>query len=891
MSVRSFLRGRIPLAALLLVSLSFVHLQAWASGDVLRSVLGNGLRVVIVRNALAPVVTTQVNYLVGANEDPSGLPGMAHASEHMMFRGSPGLSGEQLSGIIAALGGEFNADTQQTVTQYFFTVPAGDLDVALQVEAIRMKDVLDTEGSWRRERGAIGQEVAQDLSNPEYVFSTRLLQKMFRGTPYARDALGTRASFGKMTGKMLRSFHKKWYGPNNALLVVVGDIDPEKTLEMVKQLFEPVPPRPVPGRPVVKPGPLKAATIRIKTDLPYGLAVVAYRLPGYDSPDYAAGQILADVLGSKRGKLYALVPQGKALSVEFSSDPLPRAATGYVTASFPKDGDGLSLISTLKGVIADYVRDGVPADLVEAAKGLEIADYEFQKNSVEGLATLWSQALAVEGRESPDDDIEAIRKVTAEDVRRVARDYLVNETAITALLEPRASGKAVPSVRARGKESFAPKQTKGVDLPPWAAKAAAPQALPVSVVNPAETVLPNGLRLITISHNVSKTVSVYGRVRNNPYLQVPQGREGVDRVLDQLFSYGTTTLDRLAFQKTLDDIAARVSAGTSFSLQVLTEHFDTGVRLLADNVLHPALPGEAFTVVKQETMGALRGLLQSPSHLLRRALLTALYPKDDPKLRETTPETVSTLTHDDVKNYYGKVFRPDMTTIVVIGQITPEQARDVIAKYFGDWKATGPKPETDLPPVPLNKPSASVVPDLSRVQDEVTLVQTLGLRRSDPDYYTLQVGRHVLTGAFYATRLYQDLREKTGLVYSVETLLDAGKTRSDFAVSFACDPQNVEKARAIVERDLREMQKEPVTPEELTRAKTLLLRRISLSESSTDGIAERLLDLSLEDLPLDEPVRAAEKYRDITAAEVRAAFLKWIRPVGFVQVVLGPSPK
>ena len=148
--------------------------SVWASKEagleegVLRATLDNGLRVVIVRNTLAPVVTTIVNYQVGSNETPEGFPGMAHAQEHMMFRGSPGLSANQLAGMIAAMGGMFDADTQQTVTQYFLTTPAEDLDVALRIEAIRMRGVLDSEKLWSQERGAIEQEVAQDLYSAEY---------------------------------------------------------------------------------------------------------------------------------------------------------------------------------------------------------------------------------------------------------------------------------------------------------------------------------------------------------------------------------------------------------------------------------------------------------------------------------------------------------------------------------------------------------------------------------------------------------------------------------------------------------------------------------------------------------------------------------------------------
>jgi zinc protease len=383
---------------------------------------------------------------------------------------------------------------------------------------------------------------------------------------------------------------------------------------------------------------------------------------------------------------------------------------------------------------------------------------------------------------------------------------------------------------------------------------------------------------------------VLGRVKTNPELQEPKGREGVAAVLGSLFPYGTETMDRLAFQAALDNIDANASAGTEFSLQVLSDRFDQGMRLLSENLLHPALPEEAFRIVRRETAAALAGEIHSPAYLSRRALRKGLYPEGDPSLREALPETVQALSLSDVKAYHSAVFRPDMTTLVVIGQVSPETARTVVEKYFGGWTASGPKPQTDPPAVPDNPRSATVVPDDSRVQDEVRLAQTVAITRTDPDYYALQLGNHVLTGGFYATRLYRDLREQTGLVYNVESVLEAGKTRSLFAVFYASDPPNVSGAKALVQRDLRAMATSTVTPAELRQAKTLLLRRIPLAASSLDGIAQGLLSRSVADLPLDEPVRAARLYLRLTAADVRNAFARRIRPGGFVQVTTGPPP-
>jgi zinc protease len=876
------------------LAFAFALAMTWTYGaraadeNVFRAVLDNGLRVVIVRNPLAPVVSTVINYQVGSDETPPGFPGMAHAQEHMMFRGSPGLSAGQLANISAEIGGDFNADTQQMLTQYFFTAPAEDLDIALHIEAVRMKGILSTEELWDKERGAIEQEVAQDLSNPDYVFYTNLLALVFKGTTYAWDALGSRPSFDKTTGAMLKEFHDTWYVPNNAILVICGDVEPQAAMAKVKELFGDLPSRNLPERPTFNFQPVNPETIKVDTDSPSGMAVIAYRLPGTDSPDYAALEVMSDVLGSARSPLYSLVPDGKALSASFSYDTLPQAGVGYAVAGFPKGANAEALVAEMRQILAGQTSDGISDDLVQAAKRREVASLEFEKSSVSGLAMAWSQALAGEGRQSPEDDVEAIRKVTTADVNRVAKEFLEASHSIVAILSPRPSGKPISSQGFGGKESFASGEAKAVSLPDWAARAVERLDLPQSTLHPVVTVLSNGLTVIVQPESVSDAVAVYGRVKSNPDVETAKGKEGVDEMLGRLFSFGTKTRDRLAFQKALDDIAANESAGTDFSVQVLSEDFERGVELLADNELSPALPAKALSIIQPELAAAAAGRLESPSYLESRAVSKGLFPKRDPTQRESTPKTITGLTLDDVQKYYQRAFRPDLTTIIVIGKVAPEKAVAVIGKYFGGWTAQGPKPETLLPSVPLNKPSTTRVPDSSRVQDEVVLTEVAGLTLSDPDRYALELGNHVLGGAFYATRLYHDLREEAGLVYYVGSSFQFGQKRSIYTVNYACDPPNVAKARAIIVSNLKAMQERDVTPEELRQAKGLLLREIPLSEASADRVADGWLYRSTHDLPLDEPIVAAKRYFNLTAPEVRAAFAKWMRPDGLVQVSLGP---
>ena len=405
------------------------------------------------------------------------------------------------------------------------------------------------------------------------------------------------------------------------------------------------------------------------------------------------------------------------------------------------------------------------------------------------------------------------------------------------------------------------------------------------------SVLKNGLTLIVQPEDVSDTVSVYGHIRNRPGTEELVGQEGVSQVLERLLPYGSEHLDRLGFQQALDAIGAREQPGTDFSVQSLAEHFERALELLADNELHPALPAAALEVVRTQVAQGVAARNVSPGFLTQRELRGALYPAGDPILRIATPESVRSLTDATVRAYYQKVFRPDLTTLVIIGKVTPEAAASAVERCFGAWSVSGPAPPTDLPAAPPNGPRVINVPNASRVQDRVTLAQTLALTRSDADFYPLELGNAVLGGSFYSTRLSIDLRRNAGLVYGVESSLQAGRTRGAYFIEYASDPQNVGKAADLVVRELTAMQETAVGSDELTRVKAYLLRQIPLSESGVAEIARGMLGRRELDLPLDEPRIAAQHYIELDGAAVQAAYRKWLRPADLVRVSEGPAPQ
>ncbi len=878
------------------VAVSFA-MPCWAQGaaglsgsvpeGVVRATLPNGLRIVIVPDRLAPVVSSALNYLAGSNDAPDGFPGTAHALEHMMFRGSEGLDRDQLAELGAQLGGVNNASTTETVTQYTYTVTAPDLPLVLRSEALRMRGLTLAEADWEHERGAIEQEVSRDLSSPFYTYAAQIRSILFAGTPYEHDALGTRPSFDATHTQLLRQFYERWYAPNNAILVIAGDVDPPAVLAEATDIFGDIPRRELPAHPSVTLSPVQPVILRLPTNFPFGLATLAYRMPGLKAQDFAAADILGDVLGSQRYAFYGLVPAGRALMAQFDYQAEPDVGFGLALAAFPTGGDPEPLLADMRRVLADAAANGVPAELVEAAKRQELAQLAFQNDSISGLASTWSRALASRGADSPEDLAQAYAAVTVADVNRLARDILDPDHAVTGILTPRSTGQPPANGGFGGGESFATTPDHPVTLPDWAATALASLPPSYKVAPPDVSTLPNGLRLIVQPERVSHTISVYGAVRSEAALEQPPGQDGIAAMMSRLFNEGTETRDRLAFRKALDDIGAVESAGASFSLRVLTSQFEPGMKLLAENELHPAFPPDAFAVTQQQLVQNLKGQLGTPSYLFSRAFNQALVPPGDPGLRVPTPETVTELKPEQLRAYYDATMRPDLATIVVIGDVSVEDARRVVAETFGAWQANGPAPAVDLPPVVPNRPSRVRVSDPSSLQDRVTLSETLAVPVSSPDRYTLELGNSIL-GSGFSSRLLQDLRVKSGYVYSASSALHWDRTRSFYTVSFGADGVNVDKARALVLRDIKDMQSAPVTTAELNRVKAEILRLLPMQRANVRSIASLYLARVSLGLPLDSDARAEQAYRDITVADIQEAFARWLRPDDFAEVDQGP---
>ncbi|MDN5863762.1 MAG: insulinase family protein [Gammaproteobacteria bacterium] len=857
------------------------------SGKVVRATLDNGLKVVIVPNDLAPVVTQQITYMVGGNQAPEGFPGIAHAQEHMMFRGAPGLNGNQLAGVIARMGGAMNAFTTNNITSYFFIVPKGDVGVALHVGAIRMAGVTDSAEAWNKERGAIEQEVARDQSTAFRQLIMKTRAALFAGTPYARSALGTSKSFDKLTAGQLKKFHDAWYAPNNALMVIAGNVDPQAVLAKVKKLYGDIPAQQIPEKSGMTFAPVAATTLSAPSDLPVGIIGIAFRMPGYESPNYPAAELASRVLSSKRGPIASLKYQGKALATGFQMLTMPDVGMGFAYAVYPSTGNADEVRQALVHAIQEVRKDGIAADLVKAAKRRAVLAGELRKNSISGLAMAWTSAIALADLDSPDEAIARLREVTPAQVNAQVRKQLDLDHAITLIAKPTPGSKPHMGAGFGGPESFSAKPKGPVTLPDWAQQAFATLPHPKPFLHPVDMKLDNGLRLIVLPLNISDSVSLFGSVHQNSDLQAPKGKKGIASLLATLFEWGPEGMGRLTFDAAQDEIGAQLSLGQDFSLKVLPQYFDQGVALLAKAMLNPALPKKAFKKMQFMQARQAAGRVNSPKFKFRIAVLKALLPEGDPKLRIATVESIGSLTLKDLKAYYRKVYQPDVATIVVAGDITPARAKAVVKKYFGDWHAFGPTPNLNYPPIPLSEKARVFVPDELKKQNQVVLAETLHINYTNPDHFALDLANTYLSGGFYATPLYRVLRANLGLVYNVGSSFDFERNRGTFKLHYGSYPQKVDEARKAALDVLEKVMKKPLTDKQMHLAKSMALRGIQLSKRSVSGIGWGWINRVQDGLPLDWSYVMARHFEKLTAPEIHAALNKYFNPDRLSTIVLG----
>ena len=383
---------------------------------------------------------------------------------------------------------------------------------------------------------------------------------------------------------------------------------------------------------------------------------------------------------------------------------------------------------------------------------------------------------------------------------------------------------------------------------------------------------------------------MFGNVKTAPSLQEPYGKEGVSSVLEQMFAYGTQSLDRVAFQRAQEALDSQIDGGSGFGAQTTSAQFDRAVALLAQNELQPRLDQATLEIARRRAIDELQTEQNSSHSIALQRSAAKLLPFNDPELRQPTVAGIQALSLDDVRAYQAKTMRPDLATIVVVGNVTIDRARAAIDKSFSGWHASGDTPALELAAVPRN-PAGDVKLDIPVTQDYVTLQQVLPFGRSSAQYYPLLLGNAILGGGSLGpeqSRLFRDIRQNAGLVYSIDSQFVARGARARFSIEYACAPYNAAHIQSLVENELTQLRTAPVGDFELGLMKASMVRRVVLGDASVESIGSSFLDDATNGLPLDQGQRDAQHLLATDAHAVQDAFASQILAGNFLRTIEGP---
>jgi zinc protease len=851
--------------------------------------LTNGLQVIVVENHVAPVVHTSVWYRFGSLRERPGKTGLAHGLEHMMFRGTKEISAGGLDDIIARLGAQMNGQTDYDYTNYLLDMPASRVGIALQIEADRMQHAALRQSDWNIERRAVLNELDGNESSPFFSLLSRVRAAAYPDSPAGRTPSGLRSDVARSTVADLRAYYEQWYAPNNAALVVAGDVDHNAIFALAKRDFESIPKRALPAYTSEHPKAATGKVVDAEFPFPFEVLDLAYAVPGDTEPGEPAISTLATLIPNERGPFYqALVETNVALAVEANADTQLRGGLMHVYIVLNPGHTGAQAQQIFQATMDEALKNGFNPELVTAAKRQTLAERAYAADSVGGYGDLVGYTYGIVGERDRDED-QRLFALTPQTVLDTARRYLAQPNVVGHLTpNDRPAARSSQKSDAAASDDFSSRVPNGPIIEPANIRAQLEKRTNArSKLSPVAFTLANGLRVIVQPKTDRPTVYIGGTIASSPSF-VPRGKEGLIRLASSLADFGTEHYDFTALRKATDDIGASIELGQRFGAHGFAADFEQLLTLLADGEEHPAFPDHWLTLQRSQIANSLATEQTISGEMVNRAYMQRLLPADDPALRYPSKDTVASITRDDLLQYTSRYWRPDLTTIAIVGDVTPEQARRAVQTAFGTWSSQGTTPPVAQPSLPApHTGHAYIQTDANEV-----FIQ-LGQRavaRSSHDYDTFQLLTEILGGpGYFESRLWQELRQKRGLVYGVSSEMKTDKDRGDLEIQLNASPSNVAPAISIVRAELNRLRMQPVSVQELAEAKVRLVSEALLNEASAAGQRDELLTIAQNRLPLNYYSTLSQRYAGITPADLQRVAKSYVQPDRLIEVFAGPA--
>lgn len=861
--------------------------------------LENGLKVLLFPDPSKPTVTVNLTVFVGSRHEGYGEAGMAHLLEHMLFKGTP--DHPTVPKSLQARGAQFNGTTWLDRTNYYETLPASDdnVEFAIRLEADRMINSFVKGEDLASEMTVVRNEFERGENNPHSILGQRIMSAAFNWHNYGQSTIGNRADIEKVPVDNLKAFYKKYYQPDNAMLVVAGQYDEPKVLEFIGKYFGaiPKPERKLTPTYTEEPAQDGERTVTLRRVGEVAVVGALYHIPSGGHADFAPIDVLESILTmAPAGRLYkSLVEQKKAASVSGAAYALHDPGILRFMAEVANGNAPESVLDTLLDTLQSVVDQGVKEEEVDRAKQRLLKQREQEASNSQQVAVHLSEWAAQGDWRLYFLYRDRLEQVTAKDVDRVARAYLQPSNRTTGIYYPTKEAQRTPIPSTPQLDQMIGDYKGRSD----------------TSVGEAFDVNPNKIEARTKRTTIEgiKVALLPKKTRGNTVvlrLNLRYGDEkslfGMAKVADflpSLMTKGTKQLTRQQLQDQLDkNLATMGSSGSageaSFVIQTKRDKLVAVIDLLRQVVREPVFPTSELDVLKRGHRADLEQALSDPQQLALKAVRRVLnpYPAGDVRYYPTGEEEIRLTDELDVakiKRLYTDFVGAQSGQLVIVGDFDEEPTIQALSAMLKGWKSKQPYQRIS------RTGEVDVKADLVKIStpDKANAFYFAGsvipLRDDDPDYPALVIGNYILGGGALSSRLGDRIRQKEGLSYGVGSSLVASSqdTRATLTMYAIYNPANLDKIVAGIGQELERLLSSGVTQKELDDARRGFLQSQEVTRTDDGRLATILESTLVAERTMEFYSRFEQRISELTPETIRDTFRKHIDPKKILTAVAG----
>ena len=877
-------------------------------------VLPNGLRVIVHTDRKAPIVAVNLWYHVGSKDEPSGRSGFAHLFEHLMFNGSENYPGEFFTPFKAVGVTDQNGTTNTDRTNYFENVPTTALDTALWMESDRMGHLLGAidQATLDEQRGVVQNEKRQGMNQPYGQLREIISHTMYpQGHPYHHTTIGSLNDLNAAKLEDVKTWFKTWYGPNNAVLVLAGDIDVATAREKVAKYFGDIPASPTMAQPKVDVAVLKAnGRTELEDKVPQVMVRRMWNVPQVGSRDTDMLDLFSDVLGGSASSRLdkRLVHQDKLVdSVGTGNWASQLGGNFFVTAMVKQGVDPARVEAIIDEELNKLIAEGPTAEELARAKT------SYESNFIRGIEriggfggkadVLASCAIYENNPGCFRESLKAVASATPAQVRAAAAKWL-NKPSHVFTVKPGAR-KDLPEDPAGTPAPFAlPKPDAKYKTTASAVDRKAGVPMPASFPDlkfPTQqrATLSNGTTVILAERHDIPVVQMDYQFAGG-YSADPAGKPGIANFTAGLLDEGAGDLDALGFASRKEELGAQIGAGASLdsngaTLSALKKNLEPSVALLADMLRKPRFDQAEIDRVKGQWIAGIRQEKAQPSGAAMRVLPSLMFgaghPYGNPLSGTGTEAAISALTRADLVAFHQRMMQPKGATVIVVGDTTLKEIVPVLEKHFGDWKVDGAGGAPAIPAVAnVKQPRVFLIDQPGAVQANIFAAELVPSSK-DPGAIAFDMANMVFGGDFTA-RLNMNLREDKHWSYGASSRAGGAVGQRMWRASAPVQIDKTAESVAEIKREMAEFfgGARGTTAEELARQQKGMTLSLPGAYETAGAVMNTIGSNVLYGRPDDYVFQRKAAIEAITPAQVDAA-AKTLDPNGITWVVVGDLKK